>query len=108
MGEDVHAAIRSMGQAGRIVVVHFRNVRGAMPRFQETFVDEGDVEQAILMLLEIEKTVVEGAGAAVVFNAGDNVLFDDSSTNPAVNLVGAISPAAATVTFRLTRAATAV
>ena len=27
-------------------------------------VDEGDVEQAIVMLLEIEKTVVEGAGAA--------------------------------------------
>lgn len=27
-------------------------------------VDEGDVEQAVLMLLEIEKTLVEGAGAA--------------------------------------------
>lgn len=27
-------------------------------------VEEGDIEQAILMLLEIEKTVVEGAGAA--------------------------------------------
>lgn len=44
MGEDVYAAIRSMGEAGRIVVVHFRNVRGAMPRFQETFIDEGDVD----------------------------------------------------------------
>ena len=29
-------------------------------------VDEGDIERAILMLLEIEKTVVEGAGAAGV------------------------------------------
>jgi threonine dehydratase len=27
-------------------------------------VDEGDIEQAVVMLLEIEKTVVEGAGAA--------------------------------------------
>jgi threonine dehydratase len=27
-------------------------------------VDEGDVEQAIVMLLEVEKTLVEGAGAA--------------------------------------------
>jgi threonine dehydratase len=27
-------------------------------------VDEGDIEQAIVMLLEIEKTLVEGAGAA--------------------------------------------
>src|SRR5574344_1981880 len=31
-------------------------------------VDEGDIEQAVLMLLEIEKTLVEGAGAA---SAGD-------------------------------------
>lgn len=29
-------------------------------------VDEGDLEQAIVMLLEIEKTVVEGAGAAAL------------------------------------------
>jgi threonine dehydratase len=34
------------------------NVAGIM------LVDEGDIEQAITMLLEIEKTVVEGAGAA--------------------------------------------
>jgi threonine dehydratase len=27
-------------------------------------VDEGDIEQAIVMLLEVEKTLVEGAGAA--------------------------------------------
>src|SRR5699024_8636179 len=27
-------------------------------------IDEGDIEQAVLMLLEIEKTLVEGAGAA--------------------------------------------
>ena len=31
---------------------------------QVLLVDEGDIEQAIVMLLEIEKTVVEGAGAA--------------------------------------------
>ena len=29
-------------------------------------VDEGDIEQAIVMLLEIEKTLVEGAGAAAL------------------------------------------
>jgi threonine dehydratase len=33
-------------------------------RRQVLLVDEGDIEQAVLMLLEIEKTVVEGAGAA--------------------------------------------
>ena len=26
-------------------------------------VDEGDIEEAVLLLLEVEKTVVEGAGA---------------------------------------------
>ena len=29
-------------------------------------VDEGDLEQALLLLLEVEKTVVEGAGAAAL------------------------------------------
>ncbi len=33
---------------------------------QLLLVDEGDIEQAIVMLLEIEKTLVEGAGAAAL------------------------------------------
>ena len=32
------------------------------------------------------------AGSAVVFNEGDNVTFDDSSTNQVVTLVGALAP----------------
>jgi len=32
------------------------------------------------------------AGSAVVFNAGDNVTFNDSSTNQVVTLVGALAP----------------
>ena len=35
-------------------------------------VDEGDIEQAIVLLLEIEKTVVEGAGAASLAALIDN------------------------------------
>ena len=41
---DVYQAIRAMGTANKIVMVHFRNVKGAFPRFQETFVDDGDVD----------------------------------------------------------------
>lgn len=42
-----------------------RNVDIARQHLQDVLlVDEGDVEEAIVMLLEIEKTVVEGAGAA--------------------------------------------
>lgn len=43
-GVDVYDAIREMGSLDKIVMVHFRNVRGEFPRFQETFVDNGDVD----------------------------------------------------------------
>ncbi|HKA43921.1 MAG TPA: mannonate dehydratase [Burkholderiales bacterium] len=43
-GVDVYDAIRQMAAIDKIVMVHFRNVRGSFPRFQETFVDDGDVD----------------------------------------------------------------
>jgi mannonate dehydratase len=43
-GVDVYDAIRQMGTIDKIVMVHFRNVHGSFPRFQETFVDNGDVD----------------------------------------------------------------
>ena len=48
-----------MGQPGRITQGIVRELVDDL-----VLVDEGDIEQAVLMLLEIEKTVVEGAGAA--------------------------------------------
>ena len=48
-GVDVYDAIRQMGSIDKIVMVHFRNVRGEFPRFQETFVDEGDVDMVRAM-----------------------------------------------------------
>jgi len=41
---DVYDAIRAMGAIDKIVMVHFRNVRGSFPKFQEVFVDNGDVD----------------------------------------------------------------
>jgi threonine dehydratase len=49
-------AVKEPGKITREIVA--RNVA------EIVLVDEGDVEQAIVMLLEIEKTVAEGAGAA--------------------------------------------
>ena len=49
----------AVGQPGRITQAIIRRLVDDM-----MLVDEGDIEQAVLMLLEIEKTVVEGAGAA--------------------------------------------
>ena len=42
MGVDVCDAIRDIGGRGKIVYVHFRNIRGTPKKFQEVFVDEGD------------------------------------------------------------------
>jgi mannonate dehydratase len=44
MGVDVPDAIRRIGGRGKIHHVHFRGVRGSVPQFVETFVDEGDVD----------------------------------------------------------------
>ncbi|HEX2325581.1 MAG TPA: mannonate dehydratase [Chloroflexota bacterium] len=44
MGEDVPSAIRRIGAQGKIAYVHFRNIRGTPRKFQEVFLDEGDVD----------------------------------------------------------------
>ncbi len=46
MTDDLPAAIRRFGEAGRIHFVHFRDVRGTPERFVETFVDEGPTDMA--------------------------------------------------------------
>ena len=45
-GEDIFAGIRHFGGQGKIVHVHFRNVRGKLPAdggYDEVFLDEGDM-----------------------------------------------------------------
>lgn len=49
----------AVGQPGRLTREHIARLVDDL-----VLVDEGDIEQAIVMLLEIEKTLVEGAGAA--------------------------------------------
>lgn len=44
MGVDVYEAIRQFGRQGKLFYVHFRNVQGCVPRFAESFVDDGDVD----------------------------------------------------------------
>lgn len=39
----VIGAIRRFGGQGKIFYVHFRNIVGQFPRFDEVFLDEGDV-----------------------------------------------------------------
>jgi len=49
MGVDVIDAIRRIGGRGKIHHVHFRNVRGKVPKYVETFIDEGDVDMLAAM-----------------------------------------------------------
>ncbi len=44
VGGDVYAAVDRYSRTGRIAYVHLRNVRGKVPRYHETFVDEGDTD----------------------------------------------------------------
>jgi len=54
MGVDVIEAIRYFGSRGKIHHVHFRNVKGSVPRFDESFIDDGDVD-----MLEAMRTYKE-------------------------------------------------
>ncbi len=43
VGPQVIDVIRYFGERNKIVYVHFRNVRGVYPVFDDVFIDEGDV-----------------------------------------------------------------
>ena len=44
MGPGVLDAIRYFGSRGKILYVHFRDVKGHVPKFEETFVNTGNVD----------------------------------------------------------------
>jgi mannonate dehydratase len=52
---DVYESIEHYGRQGKIAYVHFRNVRGKVPHYQEVFVDEGDLDmlRALSVLREV-------------------------------------------------------
>ena len=54
-GQGVLDAIRYFGQRGKIFYVHFRDVQGCVPSFQECFPGEGnvDVVAAVKTLKEV-------------------------------------------------------
>jgi mannonate dehydratase len=43
-GEQIYDVIRYFGSRGKIFNVHFRNIKGGFLNFQETFIDDGDVD----------------------------------------------------------------
>lgn len=49
METDVLGALRSFGERGKIVYVHFRDVQGVVPRFQECFLNQGNCDMLAVM-----------------------------------------------------------
>ncbi len=41
---DVYSAVEQYSSQKRIAYIHFRNVRGKVPQYHETFIDDGDVD----------------------------------------------------------------
>jgi mannonate dehydratase len=49
MGKDIFGMIRDFGGRGKIHAVHFRNVSSPLPRFHETFMDDGYLDMYEIM-----------------------------------------------------------
>ena len=45
-GGDIYETTRRFARAKKIAYVHFRNVKGKVPRYVESFVDDGDIDMA--------------------------------------------------------------
>ena len=50
---DIYDAVERYSKQGKIAYLHLRNVRGKVPHYQETFIDEGDVD--MIRILSILK-----------------------------------------------------
>jgi len=50
---DIYETVDRYSGEGKLAYVHFRNVRGKVPRYKETFVDDGDID--MLRVLQILK-----------------------------------------------------
>jgi mannonate dehydratase len=61
-GHDIYGTTRRFARAGKIAYVHFRNVSGQVPRYRETFVDDGDVDMAEIVRILRD----EGFGGVMV------------------------------------------
>jgi mannonate dehydratase len=56
MGRDVVGALRAFAGMGKLWKIHFRNVSAPVPRFVETFVDDGytDMKKVMRALVEVK------------------------------------------------------
>ena len=48
---DIYETTRKHAQAGDIAYIHFRNVVGKVPHYRETFVDDGEIDMARIVVI---------------------------------------------------------
>lgn len=60
MGEDVSEVLQRFGERDQIVFIHFRDVVGTVPKFHETFVDEGNFD-TVEVVRTLQKIGFDGA-----------------------------------------------
>jgi mannonate dehydratase len=76
MGPGVIDAIRYFGSRGKIFYVHFRDVQGCVPVFQECFLGEGNVD-----VVDAMKTLKEVGFTGFIIDDHVPHLIDDSEWN---------------------------
>ncbi|MGA7219211.1 MAG: mannonate dehydratase, partial [Candidatus Sulfotelmatobacter sp.] len=57
--DNIYDAIESYSKQGKIAYIHLRNVAGKVPRYRETFIDEGEVDM-IRVLAILHRNRFEG------------------------------------------------
>ena len=60
--DDIYDHVRRFARRGRIGYIHFRNVRGKVPAYHETFVDDGDIDMAEIVRVLRD----EGYGGVII------------------------------------------
>jgi mannonate dehydratase len=56
---DIYDVVDTYSRQGKLAYVHFRNVRGKVPFYKETFIDEGDVDMLRVMRI-LKKNTFDG------------------------------------------------
>jgi mannonate dehydratase len=56
---DIYETVDRYSRQGKIAYVHLRNIRGKVPHYSETFIDEGDVDM-IRILSTLKKNGFDG------------------------------------------------
>ena len=56
---NIYDTVETYSRQGKLAYVHFRNVRGQAPHYQETFVDEGDIDM-LRVLRILQQTGFDG------------------------------------------------